>query len=105
MCIGIPMQVTEVEDDMFSWCDGRNGRKRINTMLINAVQPGDWLLTFLDSAREAIDVERADMINSALDALERVASGNNDFEDCFADLIGREPQLPNFLRPDFVQKG
>ena len=99
------MQVTEVEE-LFAWCDGRNGRKRINTMLLGAVQPGDWLLTFLDSAREAIDAERAAMINSALDALERVAAGGlNNFDDCFADLIGREPQLPDFLRPDFVQKG
>lgn|SRR5487761_2059605 len=104
MCIGIPMQVVTVED-MFAQCDGRNGPKRINTMLIDAVQPGDWLLTFLDSAREAIDAERATMINSALDALERVAAGENNFDDCFADLIGREPQLPDFLRPDFKQKG
>lgn len=104
MCIGIPMQVVDVED-MFAWCDGRNGRKRINTMLLSSVQPGDWLLTFLDSAREAIDAERAAMVNAALDALERVAAGQDDFDDCFADLIGREPQLPDFLRPDFVQKG
>jgi len=105
MCIGIPMQVVSVEDDMFAWCDGRNGHRRINTMLVSTVQPGDWLLTFLDSAREAIDAERAAMINSALDALERVAAGQTDLDDCFADLIGREPQLPDFLRPDFVQKG
>jgi hydrogenase assembly chaperone HypC/HupF len=97
------MRVTEVEG-MFAWCDGRNGLKRINTMLIGDVNPGDWLLTFLDSAREAIDAERAAMINSALDALERVASGQDNFDDCFADLIGREPQLPDFLRPDFAQK-
>lgn len=98
------MQVAEVED-MFAWCSGRNGRKRINTMLLGVVQPGDWLLTFLDSAREAIDAERAAMINSALDALERVAAGQDDLDDCFADLIGREPQLPDFLRPDLVRKG
>ncbi len=104
MCIGIPMQVVDVED-MFAWCDGRNGRKRINIMLISTVQPGDWLLTFLDSAREAIDAERAALVNAALDALERVAAGKDNFDDCFADLIGREPQLPDFLRPDFVQKG
>lgn len=103
MCIGIPMQVIEVED-MFAWCDGRNGRKRINTMLLGCVRPGDWLLTFLDSAREAIDAERAAMINSALEALDRVAAGDTNFDDCFADLIGREPQLPDFLRPDFERK-
>ena len=96
MCIGIPMQVAEVEDEMFAWCNGRNGRKRINTMLINSVQSGDWLLTFLDSARETIDAEHANMINSALEALERVAAGRNDFDDCFADLIAEEPRLPDF---------
>jgi len=105
MCIGIPMQVVSVENDMFVWCDGRNGCTRINTMLVDKVQPGDWLLTFLDSAREAIDAERAAMINSALDALNRVAAGDHNFDDCFADLIGREPQLPDFLRPDFAPKG
>jgi hydrogenase assembly chaperone HypC/HupF len=103
MCIGIPMQVTEVED-MFAWCDGRNGRKRINTMLLGEVKPGDWLLTFLDSARVAIDAERATMINTALGALDKVAAGHTDFDDCFADLIGREPQLPDFLRTDLARK-
>jgi hydrogenase expression/formation protein HypC len=104
MCIGIPMQVLEVEG-LFAWCDGRNGRKRINTMLLETVRPGDWLLTFLGSAREAIDAERAAMISAALDALERAEAGRADFDDCFADLIGREPQLPDFLRADFVAKG
>lgn len=103
MCIGIPMQVAEVED-MFAWCDGRNGRRRINTMLLGEVKPGDWLLTFLDSAREAIDAERAAMINAALGALDKVAAGETDFDDCFADLIGREPQLPEHLRNDSARK-
>lgn len=104
MCLGIPMQVTKVEDSMFARCDGRNGSQRINTMLIEEVKVGDWLLTFLDSARELIDAERAEMINAALNALERVAAGQSDLDDCFADLIGREPQLPDFLRPDFEKK-
>lgn len=98
MCIGIPMQVMEVED-MFAWCEGRNGRVRINTMLTGDVRQGDWLLTFMDSAREVIDAGRAALINSALEALDRVAAGETDFDDCFADLIGREPQLPDFLQP------
>jgi hydrogenase assembly chaperone HypC/HupF len=97
------MQVVEVEE-LFAWCDGRNGRRRINTMLLGTVKPGDWLLTFLDGAREAIDAERAAMINLALEALDRVADGDHNFDDCFADLIDREPMLPEFLRPDFRQK-
>lgn len=100
MCLGIPMQVVEIEG-VFAWCDGRNGRQRINTMLVGEVVPGQWLLTFLDTAREVIDTERAVLVNGALDALGRIASGN-DFESCFADLIDREPQLPDFLRKDIT---
>ena len=99
MCLGIPMRVGEVEG-VFAWCEGRNGRCRINIMLLGEVVPGQWLLTFLDSAREMIDAERAAMVNAALDALEVVAGGGNDFDACFADLIDREPQLPEFLRKE-----
>lgn len=98
MCLGIPMQVVETEG-VFAWCDGRDGRLRINTMLVGEVLAGQWLLTFLDAAREVIDGERAAQINAALDALSLIASGH-DFESCFADLINREPQLPDFLRKE-----
>jgi hydrogenase assembly chaperone HypC/HupF len=93
------MQVIEVEE-MFAWCGGRNGRCQINTMLLDEIKPGDWLLTFLESAREIIDAGRAEMILAALDALERVVAGQTNFDDCFADLIGREPPLPEFLRAE-----
>jgi len=97
MCLGIPMQVVAIEG-VFAVCDSRNGRSRINTMLLDDVLPGQWLLTFLDTARETIDAERAKMIDSALDALSVVANGGTNFDDCFPDLIGREPQLPDFLK-------
>lgn len=97
MCLGIPMQVVEVEG-IFAWCKGRNGLSRINTMLLGDVSPGQWLLTFLDTAREAIDAERAAMIDAALDALNLVANGGTDVDACFADLVNREPQLPDFLK-------
>lgn len=93
------MRVIEVEG-VFAWCEGRNGRRRIDTMLLGDVAPGQWLLTFLDSAREAIDAERAALVDAALDALELAAAGSDAFERCFADLIDREPQLPDFLRKD-----
>lgn len=93
------MQVIEIEG-VFAWCDGRNGRSRINTMLVGDVAPGQWLLTFLDAAREIIDEERAALVNAALDALHVAANGGSNFDACFADLIDREPQLPDFLRKD-----
>jgi hydrogenase assembly chaperone HypC/HupF len=82
----------------YAWCEGRNGRKRVDTLLVGAVKPKDWLLVFLDSAREIIDAERAAQVNAALDALDRAAAGQSNFDDCFADLINREPQLPECLR-------
>jgi len=91
------MRVVEIEG-VFAWCEGRNGRSRINTMLLDDVVPGQWLLTFLDTARETIDAERAALIDAALDGLSAVANGSTDIDACFADLIGREPQLPDFLK-------
>ncbi|MDR2220618.1 MAG: HypC/HybG/HupF family hydrogenase formation chaperone [Methylobacillus sp.] len=97
MCISIPMRVVELEGTTV-WCEGRNGRARVDTLLVGAVSPGDWLLVYFGSAREIIDAERAAQVNAALDALDRIAAGQNDFDDCFADLTNGEPQLPEFLR-------
>lgn len=66
MCIGIPMQVVE-SDGRFALCEGRGERRRINTALVGTVNPGDWLLVFLDDAREQIDASRAAEVNTALD--------------------------------------
>lgn len=66
MCIGIPMQVIE-SDGRFALCEGRGERRRIHTALVGEVVPGDWLLVFLDDAREPIDAARAAEVNAALD--------------------------------------
>lgn len=66
MCIGIPMQVIEA-DGRFALCTGRGEHRRINTSLVGDVVPGDWLLVFLDDAREQIDADRAAEVNAALD--------------------------------------
>jgi len=66
MCIGIPMQVVEAEG-RFALCEGRGERRRINTALVGDVATGDWLLVFLDDARESIDADRAAEVNAALD--------------------------------------
>ncbi len=74
MCIGIPMQV-EVVEDGFVVCYGRGERRRISTLLIGDCVPGEWLLTFIDDAREKIDAVRAGEINSVLDMLEGALGG------------------------------
>lgn len=66
MCIGIPMRVVSVTPG-HALCEGRGERRRINTALIGETVPGDWLLVFLESARERISAERAAEVDAALD--------------------------------------
>jgi hydrogenase expression/formation protein HypC len=75
MCIGIPMQVIEA-DGRFALCEGRGERRRINTALVGTVAPGDWLLVFLDDAREQIDASRAAEVNTALDLVLSAMQGH-----------------------------
>lgn len=96
------MQVEKVEG-LRAWCAGRGGHAWIDVMLVGTVSPGDWLLTFLGAAREILEAERAHSIGDALQALDAVLSGDPaagaSVDAAFADLIGREPQLPPHLRP------
>ena len=71
MCIGIPMIVVAVEPG-HALCDGRGEQRRVRTALVDTPRVGDWLLVFLDSAREAIDAQRAAEVNATLDLLEAV---------------------------------
>lgn len=96
MCLGIPAQVIE-SGEHFARCVSRNGELRVDLSLVGEQEPGNWLLTFLNAAREIISDERAAAINAALDALDAAQSGATDFSAFFADL-DREPQLPEFLR-------
>lgn len=103
MCLGIPMQVISAEGHA-AVCRGRNGLERIDTLRTGPLAAGQWVLTSLGAAREIIDAERAAQVESALDALTVVLSGeggdvNALIDRHFADLVNREPQLPEFLRP------
>jgi hydrogenase expression/formation protein HypC len=99
MCIGIPMQVVE-PGEHHAVCDGRDGRRVIDLALVGPQPAGAWLLTFVGAAREMLDAESAQRIDRALDTLANVLAGEaGDIEAGFADLIGREPQLPVHLEP------
>ncbi|MDP3513412.1 MAG: HypC/HybG/HupF family hydrogenase formation chaperone [Sulfuritalea sp.] len=106
MCLALPMQVIRMEGST-ALCEGRNGIERMDTMLTGPLEPGQWILGFLGAAREVIDAERAAQVEEALVALESIlhGGGNNDelIHAAFADLIEREPQLPEFLRPNLIQ--
>ena len=99
MCIGIPMQVI-VTQGLSALCERRGQRETISLLLVGEAAPGQWLLTALGTAREFLDEEQAARINSGLDALEAMQAGATDFDEHFADLVGREPSVPAGLLPE-----
>jgi hydrogenase expression/formation protein HypC len=98
MCIGIPMQVIAIEPG-HAWCEGRGERRRVNTALVGTPAEGDWLLIFLEGARECIDAERAREVNAALDLLAGALSGA--WPEAHADLQAGQAWLtdPGFALP------
>ena len=106
MCLAVPMQVLRMEGTA-AVCESRNGLERLDTLLTGPLMPGQWVLGFLGAAREGIDAERAGQVAAALQALESLlhADGGADalVRAGFADLVEREPQLPDFLRPALNQ--
>lgn len=71
MCIGIPMQVESATPGI-ALCRSRGALQRVRTALVGDVEPGEWLLVFLDSAQERIDVQRAAEIEATLALLAAV---------------------------------
>ncbi|MFO1318263.1 MAG: HypC/HybG/HupF family hydrogenase formation chaperone [Burkholderiales bacterium] len=88
MCVGIPMQVLATRPGS-AVVVGRGEQRDVSTLLVDPPVPGDWLLVFLDTARESITGERADEVNAALDLLE-------------AALTGAPPGAPGFELPSAV---
>ena len=97
MCIGIPMQVAEL-DGAFAWCESRGRRERLNIMLLEELSPGDWVYATLGQAREILTTQRADEINLALDGLAAALQGKTNLDSYFplsstASAIPLEPEL------------
>lgn len=113
MCIGIPMQVINAEPG-FAQCAGRGELRRVSTLLIGDCAAGDWLLVFLDDARERIDAARAEEVNATLDILQHVLQGGEGGGDpgfflpsqadvsSFAHLAGAGKSAP--ISTDSIEK-
>jgi len=96
MCIGFPMTVLE-GDAAAAICE-RRGEKHSVCMLLTGAQPaGAKVLVYLGSAVRVLDDVEAQQIDDALDALTEALEGRS-VDHLFADLVGREPELPDFLR-------
>lgn len=98
MCIGIPMRIISVEG-LRALCEREGERRYIDLSLVGPQPAGTWVLTFLDAAREVLGAEEARRIDDALKALSAVMQGGQNIDHLFADLVDREPQLPEHLRP------
>lgn len=85
MCLGIPMQVVEV-DGVFAWCEGRDRRERLNILLLGETSPGDWVYAVLGQAREKLTAQQATEINLALDGVAAAMQGYTNLDAYFPDL-------------------
>ncbi len=90
--------MTIVETDgMSAICEYGNEQRRVSVMLLSEPQVGANVLVHIDTAVRLLDDDEARLIADALDGL-NVALDDHDCDRFFADLIGREPQLPEHLR-------
>ncbi|MCI4678852.1 HypC/HybG/HupF family hydrogenase formation chaperone [Rhodoblastus acidophilus] len=96
MCLGIPMTIVE-GGEISALCERGGERRRVSLLLIGPQAVGTKVLVHIDSAIRTLDEEEAAQLDRALDGLAAALRGEN-FEDAFADLIERGPQLPEHLR-------
>lgn len=81
----------------YAVCQRGDEQHLIDPILVGKPEIGTWVLTFLDTAREIISPQQAAQIQDALQALTLTLQGDYDVDYLFADLVNREPQLPDFL--------
>lgn len=98
MCIGIPLQVVQCEEQR-ALCLHNNNHEWVDCALVGDVKPGQWLLVFLGAAREILSPEQAAKITDALAAMNAAMQGDVAAIDLlFDDLVSREPELPPHLK-------
>lgn len=95
MCLGIPMVVVE-GDDMQALVERRGEQRRVSMLLVGEQPVGSIVLVHIDSAVRVLDEAEAKLIDDGLDGVAAALEGK-PFEHLFADLVDREPQLPDFL--------
>ena len=97
MCIGLPMQVIEARG-RFALCRYGEEMRKVDMILVGEQPVGAWVLVFLDAARDVMTAEQAQKTADALQAIALVMQGETSVDHLFADLVGREPELPAHLK-------
>jgi hydrogenase expression/formation protein HypC len=91
------MQVLERRGEL-ALCAYQGDTSLVDMMLVGEQAVGTWVLVFLQTAREVLSEQAAQQINDALLAMQLAMQGETQLDHLFADLIDREPQLPEFLK-------
>lgn len=88
MCLSIPMQIVEWQDEEgnFAWVARQSKKELVNMMLLGPQPVGTWLLTSLGLAKEVIDDEQRALIEDALAALAESLDEDYDPTAHFRDL-------------------
>ena len=108
MCIAVPMCIVEVSSGRalcrrYGAAEGELAT--IDMALVGDQQPGTWILTFLDCAREVVSAEHAALVGKALDALGlAITLDSANVDHLFPDLAGREPELPEHLKGQLTKR-
>jgi len=97
MCIGLPMRIV-ASDGTVGTAERHGERTTIDMQRLGDVAPGAWVLAFQGVAVREMSDQEAAQTDAALAALEAVLAGSRDVDAFFADLIEREPQLPDHLK-------
>ncbi|MCW8916902.1 MAG: HypC/HybG/HupF family hydrogenase formation chaperone [Magnetovibrio sp.] len=93
MCLGIPMKIEQLGHGWAQCVDRDGSTRRVTTLLIDSHDVGDWVLVHLDNALRLMDEAEANQIADGLKAVQAALRGE-DVDHLFADLVEREPQLP-----------
>jgi hydrogenase assembly chaperone HypC/HupF len=100
MCIGVPLQVVRAEGES-AWCEAETHdglrAELLDMRLVGEQAVGTWVLGFMGAARQVLSETEARQALDARGALSAVLAGSGNVDAFFADLVGREPQLPAHL--------
>lgn len=101
MCMGIPMQVLASQPGQ-AQVSGRGEIRTVTTRLVGDTSPGQWLLVFLDDAREMISAQRAAEVNATLDLL--LAAMGDTEESAQGAHAAASFELPSAMSMDALRE-
>lgn len=102
MCLARPMRVIRVQ----GWqadCADDHVQRTVDIALIDALEPGDWVLVDRQTAIRRVDETEARRVQQALAAVAAAQAGEVP-AGAFADLEG-PPELPPHLQPEAEGEG